>query len=88
MRLGEEVLTLTSPIAVKYAKLTEIEEGRCKKIFYDKLFLLYPPNTAVYVCKGVDIRQVVVYSRSVSNWSTVRYSFGAMNHLFVAFSGS
>ncbi|KAL9074350.1 MAG: hypothetical protein Q9161_002336 [Pseudevernia consocians] len=52
------------------AKLTEIEEGRCRKISYDKLFLLYPPNTAVYACKGVDDRQIVVYSRSVTNWNT------------------
>ena len=64
------MLTPKSPIAVKDAKLTEIEEGRCRKIFYDKLFLLYPPGTAVYVRNGVDDRQMVVYSRSVTNWST------------------
>lgn len=52
------------------AKLTEIEDGRCKKISYDRLFLLYPPNTSVYACKGVDDRQIVVYSRSVTNWNT------------------
>ena len=40
------------------------------KIGYDQLFLLYPPNTAVYACKGVDDRQIVVYSRSVTNWNT------------------
>lgn len=52
---------------VKDAKLNEIEEGRCRKISYNKVFLLYPPGTAVY-CKGVDDRQMVVYSRSVTNW--------------------
>ena len=64
------MLTRKCPIAVTDAKLTEIEDGRCKKISYDKLFLLYPPNTAVYACKGVDDRQIVVYSRSVTNWNT------------------
>ena len=88
VRLDEDELTLIPSIAVKDAKLTEIEEGLCKKIFYDKLFLLYPPNTAVYACKGVDVRQMVVYSRSVSDWSTVRYSFEAMNYSPAASSGS
>ena len=64
------MLTRKSPIAVTDAKLTEIEDGRCRKISYDKLFLLYPPNTAVYACKGVDDRQMVIYSRSVTNWNT------------------
>lgn len=59
-----------SSIAVTDAKLTEIEEGRCRKISYDQLFLLYPPNTAVYACKGVDDRQIVVHSRLVTNWNT------------------
>ena len=49
------------------AKLTEIEEGRSKKISFDKLWLLYPPKPAVYLCKGSDDRQIVVYSREVSN---------------------
>ena len=64
------MLTQKSSIAVADAKLTEIEEGRCSKISYDMLFLLYPPNTAVYACKGVDDRQIVVYSRSATNWNT------------------
>ena len=45
------------------AKLTEIEEGRCKTISFHTLWLLYPPNTPVYACKGVDDRQMVVYFR-------------------------
>ena len=48
------------------AKLTEIEEGRCKAIAFHSLWLLYPPGTSVYACKGVDDRQMVVYSRDVS----------------------
>lgn len=44
------------------ARLTEIEEGRCKKISFDHSWLLYPPNTSVYQGKGKDNRQVVVYS--------------------------
>ena len=61
------MLTPKFSIAVKDAKLNEIEEGSCRKISYNKVFLLYPPGTAVY-CKGVDDRQMVVYSRSVTNW--------------------
>jgi hypothetical protein len=52
------------------AKLTEIEEGRCKKIQFDKLWLLYPPNTSVYACKGTEIRQMVIYSKSASTWTS------------------
>ncbi|KAG8530428.1 uncharacterized protein KY384_004930 [Bacidia gigantensis] len=48
---------------VTSAKLAEIQEGRCKKISYEKLWLLYSPNTAVYARKGSDIRQMVVYAR-------------------------
>ena len=55
---------------VTSAKLTEIEEGRCKKISFDKLWLLYPPNTPVYSCKGADVRQIVVYSRDARTWNT------------------
>ena len=49
-------------------KLTEIEEGRCHKISFDKLWLLYPPNTAVYSFKGEDERQLVVYSHHTNDW--------------------
>ena len=45
-------------------KLQEIEEGRCQKIGYNYLWLLYPPNTPVYVGKGGVDRQMVVYSRA------------------------
>lgn len=45
-------------------KLTEIEEGRCKKISFEQSWLLYPPNTAVYQGKGKDNQQIVVYSGS------------------------
>lgn len=48
------------------AKLTEIEEGRCKAIAFHSLWLLYPPGTPVYACKGVDDRQMVVYFRDGS----------------------
>ena len=51
------------------ARLTEIEEGRCRKIAYNKLHLLYVPNTAVYARKGVEDRQMVVYSCSATNWN-------------------
>ena len=53
---------------VTSAKLTEIENGRCEKIAFDKAWLLYQPNTAVYSCKGLDDRQIVVYSREVPTW--------------------
>ena len=43
-------------------KLTQIEEGRCEKISFRSLWLLYPPGAPVYVCGDVDDRQVVVYS--------------------------
>lgn len=46
------------------ARLTEIEEGRCKKISFEQSWLLYPPNTPVYQGKGKDNRQIVVYSGS------------------------
>ena len=45
------------------SKLQEIEEGRCQKIGFNYLWLLYPPNTPVYVGKGGIDRQMVVYSR-------------------------
>ena len=45
-------------------KLQEIEEGRCQKIGYNYLWLLYPPNTPVYVGRGGIDRQMVVYSRA------------------------
>ena len=47
-------------------KLQEIEEGRCQKIGFNYLWLLYPPNTPVYVGKGGIDRQMVVYSRASS----------------------
>ncbi|KAL9124662.1 MAG: hypothetical protein Q9217_006030 [Psora testacea] len=52
------------------AKLTEIEEGRCKKIAFNKIWLLYPPNAAVYSFKGADERQLVVYSPQLQVWSS------------------
>lgn len=52
------------------AKLTEIEEGRCRKISFDKIWLLYPPNTPVYSCKGSDDCQIVVYSRQATEWTS------------------
>ena len=48
------------------SKLQEIEEGRCQKIGFNYLWLLYPPNTPVYVGKGGIDRQMVVYSRASS----------------------
>ena len=45
------------------AKLTEIEAGKCEKIYHKDLWLLYPPNTPVYVNTGGTNRQIVVYSR-------------------------
>ena len=49
-------------------KLDEIEQGRCHKISFDKLWLLYPPNAAVYSFKGADERQLVVYSHHTNDW--------------------
>ena len=51
------------------AKLIEIEEGRAKKISFDKVWLLYPPNAAVYNFKGADERQLAVYSFQTKDWS-------------------
>lgn len=51
------------------AKLTEIQEGRCDKIAFDKVWLLYPPNTEAYNVTGVGKRQVVVYSHHTQNWT-------------------
>lgn len=45
-------------------KLEEIEEGRCRKIGFNYLWLLYPPNTPVYVGRGGVDRQMVIYSRA------------------------
>lgn len=47
------------------AKLDEIEAGRCKKISFQDLWLLYTPNTPVYLAVDGKDRQVVVYSRNV-----------------------
>ena len=55
-----DFLKLEHPLTT--AKLAEIEQGRCKKIAFEKLWLLYPPNTPVYHFKGADQRQVVTYS--------------------------
>ena len=55
-----DFLKLEHPVTT--AKLVEIVEGRCKKISFDKLWLLYPPNTPVYSFKGADERQSVVYA--------------------------
>ena len=46
-------------------RLTTIEEGRCKKITFHSLWLLYLPGTPIYVCGGADDRQIVVYSTQV-----------------------
>ena len=43
---------LKTELPVTDAKLTEIENGRCEKIAFDKAWLLYPPNTAVYSAKA------------------------------------
>ena len=47
------------------AKLDEIEAGTCKKISFQDLWLLYPPNTPVYTSANGEDRQMVVYSRNV-----------------------
>jgi hypothetical protein len=47
------------------AKLDEIEAGTCKKISFRHLWLLYPPNTPVYIAVNGEDRQMVVYSRNV-----------------------
>ena len=44
--------------------LTEIEEGTCDALPFHALWLLYPPNTSVYVCEGLEDRQQVVYFRT------------------------
>ena len=43
--------------------LTKIEEGQAVKLPYHALWLLFSPNTPVYVRDGTNDRQVVVYSR-------------------------
>ena len=47
------------------AKLDEIEGGTCKKITFQDLWLLYVPNTPVYIAVNNEDRQMVVYSRNV-----------------------
>lgn len=47
------------------AKLDEIEAGTCKKITFQDLWLLYVPNTPVYIAVNNEDRQMVVYSRNV-----------------------
>jgi hypothetical protein len=47
------------------AKLDEIEAGTCKKITFQDLWLLYVPNTPVYISVHGEDRQMVVYSRNV-----------------------
>lgn len=47
------------------AKLDEIEAGTCKKIIFQDLWLLYVPNTPVYIAVNNEDRQMVVYSRNV-----------------------
>ncbi|ERF69933.1 hypothetical protein EPUS_05477 [Endocarpon pusillum Z07020] len=47
------------------AKLDEIKAGTCKKIAFHDLWLLYPPNTPVYISANGQDRQMVVYSRNV-----------------------
>ena len=47
------------------AKLDEIKEGSCRKIAFQDLWLLYPPNTPVYIAVHGEDRQMVVYSRNV-----------------------
>lgn len=46
------------------AKLDEIDAGTCRKITFQDLWLLYPPNTPVYVAVNGEDRQMVVYSRN------------------------
>lgn len=47
------------------AKLDEIEAGTCKRITFQDLWLLYVPNTPVYISINGEDRQMVVYSRNV-----------------------
>jgi hypothetical protein len=47
------------------AKLDEIEAGTCKKITFQDLWLLYVPNTPVFIAVNNEDRQMVVYSRNV-----------------------
>jgi hypothetical protein len=47
------------------AKLDEIEAGKCKKITFQDLWLLYVPNTPVFIAVNNEDRQMVVYSRNV-----------------------
>ena len=47
------------------AKLDEIEAGTCKRITFQDLWLLYVPNTPVYISVNGEDRQMVVYSRNV-----------------------
>ena len=46
-------------------KLDEIEAGTCKRISFQDLWLLYTPNTPVYLTVDGTDRQMVVYSRNV-----------------------
>jgi hypothetical protein len=46
-------------------KLDEIEAGTCKKITFQDLWLLYVPNTPVYIAVNNEDRQMVIYSRNV-----------------------
>lgn len=48
-----------------WAKLDCIEAGTCTKISFQDLWLLYPPNTAVFMAGNGKDRQMVVYSRKV-----------------------
>jgi hypothetical protein len=45
--------------------LDEIEAGTCKRITFQDLWLLYVPNTPVYISVNGEDRQMVVYSRNV-----------------------
>jgi hypothetical protein len=47
------------------AKLDEIEAGTCKKIGFQDLWLLYVPNTPVFIAVNNEDREMVIYSRNV-----------------------
>lgn len=49
--------------------LAKIQEGRCRKISFSDLWLLFPPNTPVYARKGADIRQIMIYARKSAEYN-------------------
>ena len=47
------------------AKLDEVEAAACKKITFQDLWLLYVPNTPIFIAVNNEDRQMVIYSRNV-----------------------